>query len=107
MAESTIKCLLEERGMSIRQFAMMAGVPYTTMYDVAHGKRSVGNLTVSTARSIADALGMSIEQLLNDEPPTLTANEAELLAIFRSLPPYAQRMLLAMARNVAEGVADE
>lgn len=107
MENTQLKALLDSRGISARQLAADAGVKYGTFYDVVSGKRTIEGMSVQNAAAIAHALDMSVEDLLGNEPPTLTANEADLLAIFRSLPPYAQRMLLAMARNVAEGVADE
>ena len=50
---------------------------------------------------------MSVEELLGDEPPKLTADEAELLGIYRSLPLFAQKMALGMVRNIAEGLSDD
>ncbi len=102
-----LEALLDERNMNKRQFAMMADVPYTTVYEVISGKRSLEKLTAGNALRIAHALGMSVEELLNDEPPKLSADEAELLAVYRSLPTFAQKMAMAMVRNIAEGLSDD
>ena len=102
-----LESLLDERNMDKRQFALMAGVPYTTVYEVTSGKRSLEKLTAGNAQRIAHALGMSVEELLGDEPPKLTADEAELLGTYRSLPLFAQKMALGMVRNIAEGLSDD
>lgn len=93
--------------MTLRQFAIASGVPYATLYDVAKGKRPLDGMSARHAATIAHALGMSVEELLGEEPPTLTADEAELLGLFRSLPPFGRKMALATVRNIAEGLRDE
>lgn len=102
-----VNAILEERGINKRQLAMMAGVPYTTVYELVSGKRSVDKLTAANAQRIAHALGMSVEELLGEEPPALTADEADLLDVYRSLPDFAKRMAMGMVRNIAEGLSDE
>lgn len=107
MEETRLNTLLKERHMSARKLALNAGIKYGTLYDVASGKRPLNGMAVRHAQAIAHALGMSVEELLGDEPPKLSADEAELLAVYRSLPTFAQKMALAMVRNIAEGLSDD
>lgn len=107
MEETRLNTLLKERHMSARKLAFDAGIKYGTLYDVASGKRPLDGMSARHALAIAHALGMSVEELLNDEPPKLSADEAELLAVYRSLPTFAQKMALAMVRNIAEGLSDD
>lgn len=107
MDETRLNTLLKERHMSARKLALDAGIKYGTLYDVASGKRPLDGMSARNAQRIAHALGMSVEELLGDEPPKLTADEAELLATYRSLPLFAQKMALGMVRNIAEGLSDD
>lgn len=104
---TTLETTIKERGMTIRQFAQAAGVSYATVYDAVTGRRPLDGMHTCHAVAIAHALGMSVEELLNDEPPKLSADEAELLAVYRGLPTFAQKMALAMVRNIAEGLSDD
>lgn len=103
MNETMLSGLLKERNMTIRQFADAAGVPYATLYDVVIGKRELGNMSARHVAAIARALNTSIDGLLQNKPPELSAAESELIAAFRSLSPIGRRVLL----NVAEQLQKE
>lgn len=101
-----LDAILDERDLNKRQFAMMADVPYTTVYEVISGKRSLERLTAINALRIAHALGMSVEELLDEEQPKLTADESELLELWRQMPSIGRRMVLGVARQIVQE-ADE
>jgi transcriptional regulator with XRE-family HTH domain len=62
MIDSTkIKELREERGLSTRVFARMAGISTETLYRVEHGKRQP---SLATLGKIARALGVDPRELL-------------------------------------------
>lgn len=97
-----LDAILDERDLNKRQFAMMADVPYTTVYEVISGKRSLERLTAINALRIAHALGMSVEELLDEEQPKLTADESELLELWRQMPLIGRRMVLGVARQIVQ-----
>lgn len=104
---ATLEDAVKARDMTIHQLAQAAGVPYATVYDVVTGRRPVGGMATRNAVAVAQALGMSVEELMGSAPPTLTADEARLLDVFRNVPPFAQKMAIRMVENIAEGLADE
>lgn len=59
-----IGTICAQHGMSIRQLAIKAGVPYTTMYSAI--KRDSDSMDFETLKKIANALGVEIEWLLSD-----------------------------------------
>lgn len=102
-----LDAILDERDLNKRQFAMMADVPYTTVYEVISGKRSLERLTAINALRIAHALGMSVEELLDEEQPKLTADESELLELWRQMPSIGRRMVLGVARQIVQEVDED
>lgn len=107
MEEKRLEELMKARGTNTRRLAMSAGLSYSTLYDVVIGKRTLNDVSAGKVQAIADALGVSFDELMGNVPPTLTADEAELLGLFRSLPPFGRKMALATVRNIAEGLRDE
>jgi transcriptional regulator with XRE-family HTH domain len=60
---SRFKELRTARGMSIRKLAEEAGVSTETIYSLEHGRRDF--IWPQTARKLADALGVSPEELFS------------------------------------------
>lgn len=54
------------RGLSQEDVAALAGIPRPNLSDIEKGKRDV---TLTTVRSLAHALGVSAGTLVNGEPP--------------------------------------
>lgn len=107
MEDKRLEEFMNERGTNTRQLAMAAGLPYSTVRDVVIQKRTLEDVATGKVLAIARALGMTVEQLLGEEPPALTADEVALLDVYRSLPTFAQKMAMAMVENIAEGLRDE
>lgn len=55
----TLKAAILGRGFTARGFATAAGIPRRTLYRLFDGE----DYTTSTARKVADALGVSLDQL--------------------------------------------
>ena len=58
-----LKRLIKRSGLSIRQFSLKAGIPYTTLLSILD--RGVGKATVDNVIKICGPLGISVEQLYN------------------------------------------
>jgi len=56
-----VDSLARRRGITIGQLADLAGISPAALYDIKDPK-------VSTARAIADALGITLDRLTRDEP---------------------------------------
>ena len=76
-----LKGLIEETGLSFRQFSMKAGVPYTTLLSILD--KGVGRASVDNVLKICRALGITTEQLASMagdasyEPETIAAHHDE------------------------------
>ncbi len=57
----TLKCIREQRRLSLRTLAVMAGVHYTSLVRLEAGRYDP---RVSTLRKIAEALGVEVQYLL-------------------------------------------
>lgn len=97
-----LETAIKDRGMTIRQFSQSADVPYATLYDVVKGKRPLGGMAAVSVCHIAHALDTSVEELLEEKPPALSADEAELLKLYRSAPGIGKRAMMALAQQFAE-----
>lgn len=59
--------LRKDRGLSQRKLAAPAGIPKSTVIAVEAGTRKIPNLTLAVAKRLADALGITMDELLNLE----------------------------------------
>ena len=62
----TIREIREGRGVSQRKLAFMAGISSGYMSQIESGGRI--NLTIDVAMRLADALGVSLEEILKETP---------------------------------------
>lgn len=58
-----IRHLIDESGLSVKEFAARASIPYTTLRSIL--ERGIGNASVNNVIKICKALGITIEQLEN------------------------------------------
>lgn len=61
-----IRKLREERGISMRQFALMADIEYSRLAKLEHGRT---NPTISTLINLAETLGITHQQLFDFKYP--------------------------------------
>lgn len=61
-----LRVYLDRRCINIAELARRADIPKTTIYSVAAEKASAWNMTLTTARKLAGALGMSVDDLCRE-----------------------------------------
>lgn len=61
-----LKDLLEKRNMTIYAMSKKSGIPYSTVSYLVRGKTPYENCSVQTFKSIADTLGMSMNELYEE-----------------------------------------
>ena len=92
----------KERGWTQEQLAENVGIEPVTMSRWETGDRA---LSISTLSAISGCLEVSLGDLLDTERPVpqseLAPEEAELLRLFRSLPPSRQDIVLRLTRDLA------
>lgn len=59
--EEIIRNLINEKGMSIKSFAELIDIPYTTLHSMLD--RGIGKASVDSVIKICRALGITIEEL--------------------------------------------
>lgn len=59
-----LKEYLKEKDISIYKLALDSNVPYTTLNELANGKKKIEDCKIKTIESIASALNLSIESFL-------------------------------------------
>lgn len=78
----------------------LAELTKLTQPTISRAERGDDGTTMATLKSIAAALDVSVEALVANERSTL---EAELVRLFRRLPPDRQKGWLDMASLAAKG----
>jgi DNA-binding XRE family transcriptional regulator len=63
---NSLRIYLERRCINIAELARRADIPKTTIYSVAAEKASAWNMTLTTARKLAGALGVSVDDLCRE-----------------------------------------
>lgn len=101
-----LKRLARSKGTNLKQVAEKCGIPPTTLYAISRGDTNFDNVGISTAMKVANALGMTVEQLYTGEvnPPAEIkhdSEEHELIYLYRNMSPDMQKTLLETARNFA------
>ena len=107
MEELVLNRLMKERHLNVRRLAFAADVPYSTLYDVSVGKRPVSSMSAGYVAAVADVLGISSEELLGLQPPMLSADEAELIGLWRQMPPMGKRMVIVVARQIVQEATED
>ena len=72
-----IGIMAKERGFNLRQLAAKAEVPYNTLYAIV--KRKSSRIDGKTLRRVADALGVSIDEIEPFTPNVMRLDEGERL----------------------------
>ena len=56
--------LRKQRGLSQRKLAAAAGISRSKIERIEYGKNEIGKISLSFAKRLADALGVTMEELL-------------------------------------------
>lgn len=56
--------LLKKHGVSIRALSKRTGIPYSTMYELVHGKKALERAASETVLKISQALGVTMEEIV-------------------------------------------
>ncbi len=65
--------IIKKRYKSVRQFSIEIGVPYTTIKSGLNA--GIGCMAVDTVIKMARALDMTVEQLIEADPPQIKGHE--------------------------------
>lgn len=93
----------EARGWTQEQLAEAVG---TTQQTIQRWESGHTDPKVSNVKKISNALGITMSFILNiddeKESETLSADEHEMVVLFRKLPPSGQHALLVGLRDYAQ-----
>ena len=79
----TLNSLLTQKNMTKYQLSKKSGVPQTTVIDICSGKTCLEKCAAGTVYRIAQALGVSMESLLQDQMEK-TAERRSSFEVFKS-----------------------
>lgn len=103
--EDYIKALIKSHGYTMKNFAKIINMPYTTLLSILNG--SIGGAAMDNVLKICGALNIRIEDLNNlaangeteaTESPTTAGIDPQLLKLLQNLPTEKQialKLLLA------------
>lgn len=103
--EDYIKALIKSHGYTMKDFAKIINMPYTTLLSILNG--SIGGAAMDNVLKICGALNIRIEDLNNlaanveaeaTESPTTAGIDPQLLKLLQNLPTEKQialKLLLA------------
>lgn len=108
-----LKELAKARGTNLKRISEQTGVPASTLYAISQGESTFDNVGVSTFKKVAEALGMTVDELY--ELPNITPenmsyyfvklgeddSERELLGLYQKMDDRSRSVLLATARALA------
>ena len=93
-------------GTSIAKLSTASGIPASTLYAISQGATTFDNIGISRFVKLADALGVSVDELYNmpsyspNSLPVENKNgeEQALIDIFRKLDSHGQGVVIATAK---------
>lgn len=99
-----IKALRIERGLSQRELASLIGVTPAAVSNWEVGARE--NIKGEALLSLASALGVAPEELLvrSQPPEAVPADELQLLAAYRQLPPEHKKIAVHLVKALKHSV---
>lgn len=100
-----LKELARARGTNLKQVAEKSGVPASTLYAIASGDTKFDNVGISTFARIAEALGMTADELyagsVSYSYVKMPTDKDELADIYDSMDAEGRRQLMIYARGLA------
>lgn len=61
-----LETIRRKNGLSQNDLAVKSGVPFTALREYEQGRRSINNAHLVTGIALADALGVSVKDLVED-----------------------------------------
>lgn len=104
--EDYIRTLIKSHGYTLKDFAKLIHMPYTTLLSILNG--SIGGAAMDNVLKICQALNLRIEELnqlsgkdgpVPDAPKSEDGIDTHLLELIRSLPPEKQVALKILLAN--------
>lgn len=103
-----LKELARERGTNLKQVAEKCGIPPTTLYAISRGDTNFDNVGIGTAIKVANALGMTVEELYTGKKAQLSAysrplddDELSLISDYRDSSKEGRKAIEATARAMS------
>ena len=99
----TMKILLRDRNMTIRDLATAADVPANTLYSIT--RRDSQRVDPVILQRVATALGVSVADLSLRTPSSPASTESlfdNMLALWGSINTSGRRRVLAYMRDISE-----
>lgn len=96
-----LELMLEERGLSVSEFARIVGIPQSTLYRIVTGETNISSVTVGNFIKISHGLGLSVEELYFDEPQFNRAKN-RIDTIYSMTTHAGRQAMLANALGVEE-----
>lgn len=78
-APSPIECLRSRRGWSLGHLAELSGVPWSILKDFEEENRDISQLQLGDAIRICSALGVAVEELVQEARPDAKLSDASTL----------------------------
>ena len=98
-----LKRLAREKGTNLKRVAEQCAIPPSTLYAISRGDTNFGNVGIDTAIKVANALGMTVEELYTGEAPEasrdseISPDESRLLRMFRMMDAKGRCAMLEQA----------
>ena len=97
--------MMETSSLNKHKLSILSGVPYTTIDGFY--KKGYENAKISTIKKIAQALGCSLDYLIDDIPTEIknapSPRRVELMEYFDQLNNNGQEKVIDYAKDLAEG----
>lgn len=100
-----INKLLQEKGLTKYRLSVLSGVPHATLSELCNGKTNIVRCSVETVYKLANALGVSMEMLVEDafKPSKASREELREKSYEYGLPEYLQKDLDAFKEGLKNG----
>src|SRR5436309_1402890 len=100
----TVRTLREEKGLNQKQLAELAGISQATISRIENG--DIRELKSESVKKLADALGVSVDYLLSEEPDLLALDSSGNIALFVSKPADVSNNVLELWRTMIASCSD-
>lgn len=100
-----LELMLEERGLTVSEFAREIGISQSTVYRIVMGETRISSVTVGNFIKIAHGLGLTVEELYFDDPYFNRAKN-RIDTIYNTTSHAGRQAMLANALGVEETYND-